>query len=77
MTYTIHRQNKIITSHFYDDGDAWFAWHEGDELTQHCGVGTTEAGALADLALVDEERADAFAHIAFKDETDAVAEEGL
>lgn len=58
MTYTIHRQNKIITHTWlsiYGQPADWEAYHEGDEETNHRGYGKSEAEALADLERMDDE----------------------
>lgn len=52
----------------------WTAVHDDYDLGSPIGYGTTEAEALADFALLDEERAEAFMHIALRDEADALAE---
>jgi hypothetical protein len=36
----------------------WAAWHDGDE-ENHCGRGATPEEAVADLARLDQERAEA------------------
>jgi hypothetical protein len=37
----------------------WAAWHDGDEEENHQGYGATPEEALADLARLDQERAEA------------------
>jgi len=54
---------KIITRHVHppipaDMGFDWCAFHDGDEEQGNYGWGCTEAEALADLARLDQERAE-------------------
>ena len=54
---------KIITHHEFppipDRQFDWCAYWDGEEETQHCGWGRTEAEAVADLRRLDQERGEA------------------
>lgn len=75
--------SKIITRHVFEDiifdqRSAWRAFHDGDQETAaghiFIGFGATEAEALADLALLDNEWSDMMEAEAL--ETAALAESG-